>query len=100
MTIGDDANHYPFHGQTIPAIHFQVTDPVRFDSPAFGIELLAALRRLYPTPFKLDLAKNLLANAATLAALKSGADPRAIVQGWSAGIQSFEQSRKPYLLYQ
>jgi SSS family transporter len=100
ISIAEDANHYPFHGQTIPAIHFQVTDPVHFDSPALGIELLAALHHLYPTQFKLDLVKNLLVNAATLAALKSGDDPRNIIQSWSVGIQSFEQSRKPYLLYQ
>ncbi len=100
LTIADDANHYPFHGQTIPAIHFQVTDPVQFDSPEFGIELLGALHHLYPAQFKLDLCKNLLANAATLAALKAGSDPRNIVRTWTSGIQSFEQARKPYLLYQ
>jgi SSS family transporter len=100
ITIADDANHYPSHGQTIPAIHFQVTDPKRFDSPEFGIELLAALHHLYPAQFKIDLAKNLLVNAATLDALKSGADPRDIAKSWSAGIESFEQARKPYLLYQ
>ncbi len=100
IAIADDANHYPFHGQTIPAIHFQVTDPARFDSPEFGIELLAALRRLYPTQFKLDLVKNLLVSASTLAALKSGSDPHDIAQSWAASIQAFEQARKPYLLYQ
>ncbi len=100
IAIADDANHYPFHGQTIPAIHFQVTDPEHFDSPAFGIELLAALHRLYPVQFKLDQVKNLLVHAATLAALRAGADPGNIIQSWSADIQSFEQARKPYLLYQ
>jgi uncharacterized protein YbbC (DUF1343 family) len=100
IAIADDANHYPFHGQTIPAIHFQVTDPVHFDSPEFGIELLAALHHLYPAQFKLELAKNLLVNADTLAALKAGADPRDIAHSWTASIHAFEEARKPYLLYQ
>ncbi len=99
IAIAEDVNHYPFHGQTIPAIHFRVTDPEHFDSPEFGIEVLAALHHLDPAQFKLDLAKNLLSNAATLAALKSGTDPRDIVQSWSGAIQAFEQARRPYLLY-
>jgi SSS family transporter len=100
MTIADDASHYPFHGQTIPGVHFHVTDPKAFDSPEFGIELLSALHSLYPTQFKLELAKNLLANADTLAALKSGTDPHEIAQSWAAALHAFEQARKPYLLYQ
>jgi SSS family transporter len=99
LTIADDANHYPFHGQTIPAIHFTVTDPHALDSPELGIELLSALHHLYPTQFKLELARNLLANAATLAALKAGADPRSIAAAWQPALDSFQEARKPYLLY-
>jgi SSS family transporter len=100
LTIAEDANHYPFHGQTIPAIHFTVTDPQALDSPELGIELLSALHRLYPTQFKLDLAKTLIANAAILAALKAGEDPHEIAATWLPALRSFEQARKPYLLYQ
>ena len=99
ITVAEDANHYPSHGQTIPAIHFQVTDPGEFDSPEFGIELLSALHGLYPAQFKLELARNLLANADTLAALKTNRDPRDIASSWSAGLHAFEQARKPFLLY-
>ena len=99
LRIAEDSNHYPFHGQTVPAIHLKVINASEFDSPEFGIELLAALQHLYPTQFKLDLAKNLLANAATLAALKSGEDPHDIALRWSASIQAFQQARKPFLLY-
>ncbi len=99
MTIDDDANHYPSHGQTIPGIHFHVTDPAHFNSPAFGIELLSALQHLYPTQFKLDLARNLMANAETLAALKAGADPAEIAARWLPAIQTFIRDRKLYLLY-
>jgi SSS family transporter len=99
MTIAEDRNHYPSHGQTIPAVHFRVTDPAAFDSPEFGVELLSALEHLYPTHFKLELAKNLLANAETLNALKARKDPREIAISWSAALHAFEQARNPFTLY-
>jgi SSS family transporter len=99
IAVAEDTNHYPFHGQTIPAIHFNVTDPTHFDSPQFGVELLAALHRLYPAQFHLDLVKNLLVNAETLAGVKAGRDPRDIAAQWSAGIHAFERARQSFLLY-
>ena len=82
-----------------PASTFHVTDPGAFDSPEFGIELLSALRHLYPAEFRLDLVRNLLVSADTLSALKSGRDPREIAASWSASLRRFEQARKPFLLY-
>ena len=99
MTIAEDANHYPLHGLTIPGIHFRVTDPTRFDSPEFGVELLAALAHLYPTQFKLELAHNLLASSETLEALKSGQNPADIALRWGPLVQKFIRERKLYLLY-
>jgi SSS family transporter len=99
IAVAEDTNHYPFHGETIPAIHFTVTDPTHFDSPQFGVELLAALHRLYPAQFHLDLVKNLLVNAETLAGVKAGRDPRDIAAQWSAGIHAFERARQSFLLY-
>jgi SSS family transporter len=99
ITVAEDANHYPYRGQTIPAIHFAVTDASALDSPELGVELLAALHHLYPAQFKLALAKNLLANARTLALLQSGTDPREIARSWLPALESFEQARKPFLLY-
>ncbi len=99
LTIADTPEHYPSHGQTIPGIHFEVTDHAAFNSPEFGIELLAALHRLYPTQFQLDRAKTLLANADTLAALKAGRDPAEIAATWLPALQRFQAQARPYLLY-
>ncbi len=99
LTVAEDANKYPGHGQTIPAVHFTVTDRAALDSPELGVELLAALHHLYPKDFKLDGVKNLLASAATLAALKAGADPRDIAAAWAGPLGRFERERAPYLLY-
>ena len=99
MTIAEDANHYPFHGQTIPALHFEVTDPTTLDSPELGLELLSALHHLYPTQFQIERCKTLLANASTLEALTEGQDPGDIASTWTAGLDRFRQTTAPYLLY-
>ena len=99
LTIAEDENHYPGHGQTLPGIHFNVTDKNLLDSPELGTELLAALHHLYPQQFKLDLARNLLASSATLSALKAGTDPHEIASAWVPFLHSFTQARTPFLLY-
>jgi SSS family transporter len=99
MTIAEDANKYPFHGQTIPAIHFEVTGPAALNSPELGVELLSALHRLYPTQFQLAKAKALVANAQTLAAITAGQDPRDIAASWTPSLEAFSLQRRPALLY-
>jgi uncharacterized protein YbbC (DUF1343 family) len=99
LTIAETPEKYPSHGQTIPGIHFTVTDRTALDTPELGIELLAALRHLYPTHFQLDKAAYLLANPETLAALKSGDDPRTIAATWQPALQKFRNDTTPYLLY-
>ncbi len=99
LDIAETPEHYPFHNQRIPGLHFTVTDPTLFDSPEFGLELLAALHHLYPADFHLERCKPLLLNAATLEALKRGQDPRNIAASWQSALTRFKQARKPYLLY-
>ena len=48
FSVAEDANHYPFHGKTLPGISFTVTDKRALDSPELGIELISALHHLYP----------------------------------------------------
>ena len=100
LTVAEDANKYPSHGQTIPGIRFEVTDRKAFDAPELGIELLSALHKLYPAEFKLDKAQTILCNAATLKAIQAGDDPRAIAASWAPGLAQFNARRQKYLLYQ
>jgi uncharacterized protein YbbC (DUF1343 family) len=99
FAVADDANHYPYHGQTIEGVRLTVTDRAALDSPELGIEILSALHHLYPTQFKLDKATALVANTETMAALARGDDPRAIAASWVAGLAAFKQRRDKYLLY-
>ena len=49
--VADDVNHYPFHGQEIQGIAMVATDPKLLDAPELGIEVIAALHKLYPEQF-------------------------------------------------
>jgi SSS family transporter len=97
--VADDANHYPYHGQTIAGVRMTVTDRGRLDSPELGIEILSALHHLYPAQFNLARAASLIANAETMAALERGDDPRAIAATWAAPLAEFRARREKYLLY-
>ena len=99
FAVADDANHYPYHGQTIEGVRLTVTDRKALDSPELGIEILAALHHLYPAQFKLEKATGLVANSETMAALERGDDPRAIAAIWMAALNAFKAQRAKYLLY-
>jgi len=99
LTVADDTNHYPFHGQTIDGVRITVTDRNALDSPELGIEILAALHHLYPTQFTLEKAAPLVANSDNMAALTRGDDPRSIAVSWAESLTSFKAQRAKYLLY-
>jgi uncharacterized protein YbbC (DUF1343 family) len=99
FAVADDANHYPYHGQTIEGVRMTATGRAALDSPELGIEILSALHHLYPTQFKLDKAALLVANTQTMAALNRGDDPRAIAASWAPGLAEFKAKREKALLY-
>ncbi len=99
VTIAEDANHYPYHGQTLPAIHFTVTDRNALNSPELGIELITAIHRLYPRQFTFDRASRLILSVNTMLALQNNEDPRAIAKSWESELNAFRQRRDLYLLY-
>jgi uncharacterized protein YbbC (DUF1343 family) len=98
FSVTEDANHFPFHGKTLPGISFTVTDRSAFDSPELGIELISALHHLYPG-FAMAKAERLIANVDTMRALENQEDPRKIAEAWKTDLAAFEQRRQSYLLY-
>jgi SSS family transporter len=93
------AKPYPFAGQTIHGVRATVTDRTRFDAPAMGAELLAAVHAQYPTQFQMAKAQRLVLNAATMDALAAGKDPHEIVAAWEPELWKFREARQKYLLY-
>jgi uncharacterized protein YbbC (DUF1343 family) len=99
LAIAETPEKYPFHGQTIPAIHLRVTDRTALDTPELGIEILSALHHLYPKEFQLEKARTILLNADTLSAIRAGKDPRDIAATWVPALESFRNLRQLFLLY-
>jgi SSS family transporter len=99
FSVAEDANHFPFHGKSLPGISFTVTDRSVLDSPELGIELISALHHLYPD-FAMAKAERLIANVDTMRALENQEDPRKIAEGWKTDLATFTERRQPYLLYQ
>jgi SSS family transporter len=99
-SVAENANHYPFHGQTISAVRIAVTDRRVLDSPEMGVEILSLLHRMYPTQFQVEKTLRLVGSRSTLDAIERGDDPRAIAEGWAAKLAAYVEARRPFLMYQ
>jgi uncharacterized protein YbbC (DUF1343 family) len=97
--VAENANHYPFHGQTIDAVRIAVTDRRVLDSPEMGVEIVSVLHRMYPKQFDVEKTLRLIGSRSTVEAIERGDDPRAIADGWNAGLAAYREARKSYLLY-
>ena len=78
---------------------FVLTDRNGLDALELGIELAAALHKLYPADFKIDKMQGLLVNQAAYDALMAGQDPRRIAQDWLDELQKFGKMREKCLIY-
>jgi uncharacterized protein YbbC (DUF1343 family)/CubicO group peptidase (beta-lactamase class C family) len=88
-----------YSGQACQGVNIIVTDRNSLDAPELGIELAAALRKLYATDFKIEKMQGLLVNQAAYDALMAGQDPRRIAQEWMDELQKFGKVREKYLIY-
>ncbi len=102
LQIPEDKNHYPGHGQTIPAVHILISDPATrgtLNAPELGLELLSTLHKLYPTQFQLEKSMRLIASRATLDAITRGEDPRSVAATWARGVLELKARRDTLSLY-
>lgn len=97
VTFTPTASNYA--GQTCEGVNLVLTERNALDGPELGIELAAALRKLYPADFKLERMTELLVNQAAYDGLVAGKDPRRIAQDWQEELEKFELVRKKYLIY-
>lgn len=89
-----------FKDVQIQGVRFVVTDRNAFDSTRLGLEIAYALQKLYPGKIDFDVNRKLIGNHAVIDALKTGEDPRNIVQKMQGALQTFAGTRQSYLLYQ
>jgi len=74
-------------------------DRQAFDPALLGIEITAALHRLYKKEFQTDKTLGLIGSRRVLQEIKEGQDPLAIVMHWRELLGDFQRLRANYLLY-
>jgi uncharacterized protein YbbC (DUF1343 family)/CubicO group peptidase (beta-lactamase class C family) len=89
-----------YAAQECEGVNVVLIDRNGLDAPELGVELAAALRKLYPADYKMERMMELLVNQATYDALVAGEDPRRIADDWQDGLGKFDAVRKKYLIYQ
>jgi uncharacterized protein YbbC (DUF1343 family) len=88
-----------FSGREIQGVRFVVTNRDSFDSTRFGLELAAALQKLYPARIDFHACRWLIGNNKTIEQLRSGLDASAIWMEAEKEARAFDSRRQPYLLY-
>jgi len=88
-----------YAGRSCHGVRISLDDRLALDSPALGIELIAALHRLYTNDFKIDATLSMVGSHRTLEEIKSGVDPKQIVADWQPELENFRILRARYLLY-
>ncbi len=88
-----------FKGVQIEGVRFVITNREMLDSTRLGVEVAAAIQKLYPGKIDFNGAKRLIGNDEVIRRLEAGDDPRAIEQSWVDDVAAFVKMRQPYLLY-
>jgi uncharacterized protein YbbC (DUF1343 family) len=88
-----------FRGQACHGVRIALTDRGRLDSVGLGIEILCALRRIYPRVFHLDAALGLIGSRRVLRAIADGSQPESIAASWQPQLDEFRRLREQYLSY-
>jgi uncharacterized protein YbbC (DUF1343 family) len=88
-----------FEGKDVEGVRFVITDREAFDSTRLGIEVAAALERLFPGKPDLEKCRYLIGNREAVEEIKSGQDASIVWSQAQAQAKQFAERRKPYLLY-
>jgi uncharacterized protein YbbC (DUF1343 family) len=89
----------PLAGKDCNGVRFLVDGREKLNAARLGLEVAAAIERLYPG--RIDFLRNarLLANRAVIDGLRAGTDPKAILRGDRPRTARFRSLRQQYLLY-
>jgi uncharacterized protein YbbC (DUF1343 family) len=90
---------YPARVGKVEGVRFVIVNRELLDATRLGLEVAAALQKLYPGKLDFSLDKLLIGSAEAIRQLQAGDDPRSIQQGFQDGVAAFVKMREPYLLY-
>ena len=89
-----------YAGERCQGVRMTVTNRDALRPVRLGLEIAAALHRLYPAEFDLDGAGRLLGSRDVVDRLRAGHDPSAIAAIWADGERVWRDRVAPYLLYE
>jgi uncharacterized protein YbbC (DUF1343 family)/CubicO group peptidase (beta-lactamase class C family) len=88
-----------YKDQELGGINIIITDRDAFDSVRAGLEIAAALQKLYPKSWDVDKYSRLLVNQETLETFKRGDLPEAIEKAIAPKLADYQKRRATFLLY-
>jgi uncharacterized protein YbbC (DUF1343 family) len=88
-----------FKNEDCGGINIVVTNRESFEPVHTGIEIAAALRKLYPAEWKMEKYLNLIVNQNAFDSLKRGDSAAEIEQGWQKNLDEFKKRRTEFLIY-
>jgi uncharacterized protein YbbC (DUF1343 family) len=86
-------------GQELEGVRFVLTGRDQFSASRLGLELAAALLKLYPGKINLETNSRLIGSRSTIESLLKGTDPRLILEAEQEKTAGFLKRRQKYLLY-
>jgi len=88
-----------FAGVLVEGVRFVITDRELFHSSRLGLEVAAALEKLYPGQIQSQSCERLIGSRSAILAIRGGADPRALQQADTERLRMVTSERDKYLLY-
>jgi uncharacterized protein YbbC (DUF1343 family)/CubicO group peptidase (beta-lactamase class C family) len=89
----------PFKDRLSHGVKIELMNRDQLDGPALGLELTAALRRLYPRDFQTRDTLGMIGSRTVLQAILDGEDPKKIAEKYRGDLANFLETRSKYLLY-
>jgi uncharacterized protein YbbC (DUF1343 family)/CubicO group peptidase (beta-lactamase class C family) len=90
---------YPTRVGAVEGVRFVIVNRELLDATRLGLEVAAAILKLYPGKLDLSQDKLLIGSAEAVRQLQAGDDPRSIQQGFQDAVAAFVRMRQQYLLY-
>jgi uncharacterized protein YbbC (DUF1343 family)/CubicO group peptidase (beta-lactamase class C family) len=89
-----------FAGDVCHGVQINLLDREALDAPEMGVEIAAALYKLFPNDFRIDETLPLIGSRVVLDGIKRNHDPRRIAYHWEQdALSAFRTMRGKYLLY-
>ena len=88
-----------FAGELCHGVQIVLLDRQALEPTEMGVELVAALWKLFPKEFNLDGSRRLIGSHKVVESIRAGRDPQRIWYDWQEALEKFKKLRAQYLLY-